>query len=212
MDRSIWRSGHGFKEDRRDRLWEPVATAHAVRYWTPGRWVGDQGSTPAAVGFAWAHWLTCAPLASWLDPIGIYDLAKRVDEWGVDVEWTSVRAGAKVLKSLGLMTEYAFAADLNSVVAAVLEVGPVVVGSEWLEGMIAPNKAGQVFAKGSSVGGHAYLIDGVDTVQQHLRIKSSSGETWGTVGHARIDFEDFEQVIGLGAELCVAAERRPMPV
>jgi hypothetical protein len=212
MDRKMWCSGHGFKEDERDYQWEPVACSRAVRYWTPGRWVGDQQQTPSCVGFAWSHWLSCAPVVSWLDPLGIYDLAKFLDEWqGEAYGGTSVRAGAKVLKRLGLMTQYAFAADVSSLVAAVLEVGPIVVGTEWLEDMFEPNANGQIFATGASAGGHAYLIDGVDTLQRHFRIKSSYGDRWGTMGHARIDFDDFDRLVQRGAEMCVAVERKPSP-
>ena len=137
--------------DPRDRrfLFRPRATRRRRRWWDDSRWFGDQGTTSQCVGFAWAHWLSCSPVRNWLDPAGIYTLAQHLDEWqGNDYEGTSVRAGAKVLKRLGLVVEYRWATAVEAISAAVLECGPVVLGTQWYEGMSSPNASGVMHVEG----------------------------------------------------------------
>jgi hypothetical protein len=78
----------------------------------------DQGNTGTCVGHGWKHCLMAAPIVRKKDdkpsPFDIYDAAIKVDEFpdndnDTDRQMgTSVRAGAKVLQTLGLLDEYAW--------------------------------------------------------------------------------------------------------
>lgn len=182
------------------------------RMWNEGQWAGDQGSKPHCVGYGWAHALQALPFRQWLNPDGIYELARLVDEWpGEEYEGTSVRAGAKVLKSLGLIESYRWAEDLESVVETILSVGPVVVGTSWMAGMSKPDPKGFITATGENQGGHCYLLSGVDTRRGFLRIKNSWGTSWADEGHAYIRFDDFRTLLSDQGEACLAVERKAVP-
>lgn len=204
--------GRYYIEDPRDGEY-PIRrekTKRTSRYWYDRRWLGDQKETPHCVGFAWAHWLVNAPHANFLDPDGIYTLAKYLDEWeGTDYNGTSVRAGAKVLNHLGLITEYRWTNDLDTLVNTVLTQGPVVVGTSWYESMMLPHpftRIIEVVELGKRLGGHAWLITGVSTRHKLLRGKNSWGD-WGAKGRFWIGFSDMDKLLSEYSEVCLALER-----
>lgn len=137
-----------------------------------------------------------------------YREAQKVDEWpGEDYAGSSVRAGAKVLQARGLVSEYRWAFTLDDVVLALLEVGPVVVGTDWYEAMFEPDEDGFLRPEGAVAGGHAYLLNGVSVGARKLRIKNSWSKSWGVNGRAYLDFQDFEELLA-GGEACLAMERK----
>lgn len=140
-------------------------------------------------------------------PAILYNEAQKVDEWpGEDYDGTSVRAGAKILKSKGYISSYAWAWDLETTIQALLTAGPVVVGTTWLYDMFFPNEKGIIKASGEIMGGHAYLLDGVNVNKQLFRIKNSWGRQWGYKGFAYISFNDMEKLILDDGEVCLAQE------
>jgi len=182
-------------------------------------WAGDQGVTPQCVGYAWVHWLEDGPVTQVrarppvLDPAVLYHEAQKVDEWeGEDYEGTSVRAGAKVLQAMGFINEYRWAFDLDTLVEAVLEYGPVVVGTNWYAGMDEPDREGIIHVRGSIRGGHAWEIRSVDRLQGFFGMKQSWGPGWGNRGFARISFKDVDRLLMEYGEACLASEVRLMPL
>lgn len=137
-------------------------------------------------------------------------LAKRKNTifyTGNSYDGTSVRAGAKVLQTKGFIESYLWAWDVNTVIQAVLEKGPVVVGTEWTYDMFFPNiDTAIIKPTGNSAGGHAYLINGVNTKKKLFRIKNSWGRVWGNKGHAYISFDDMDKLIRNQGEACLAIE------
>lgn len=197
--------------DRRDRQFMlPIKRSRLTsRYWTCNT-IEDQEDTPHCVGFAWAGWLMAPPIKQYIAPYGIYHLAQFMDEWeGEDYDGTSVRGGAKVLHSLGLITEYQWAFDADVVVGAVLEKGPVVIGVSWYEGMMEPKGDGYISPTGDIVGGHAALIDGVDTKKGFVRIKNSWGKEWGKKGRCFLLIDEFDKLLKGDGEACIGIEARP---
>jgi hypothetical protein len=204
--------------DPRDRAYsmltliaETPPTPRRFRYWNASGWWGDQGWEPQCVGYAWTHWLEDGPVTHpgpvpLVSPAWLYGSAQKVDEWeGEGYAGTSVRAGAKVLHDLGYIDAYLWAFDVDTVVEALLTIGPVVVGTDWYESMFRPEK-GQLYIDGRVVGGHAYVLNGVNTDSRRIRVKNSWGRGWGVRGHAWVTIDDMGRLIEDAGEACLAIE------
>lgn len=189
------------------------ATSATSKYWNDEEWWGNQGDSPKCVGYAWAHWIEDGPVthagkAPILSPDTIYSLAQKLDEWpGENYDGTSVRGGVKAVQSKGYVQSYLWAYDLKTLINTVLTMGPVVVGTNWYEGMFYPDANGLIKVTGRVAGGHCYVINGVDTVKKLFRIKNSWGREWGVNGRAYIRFSDMEQLIKRSGEVCLAVEK-----
>lgn len=209
--------------DSRDELYPVSAILQETpdipeKYWWANGWWGNQGSTSQCVVYSWMHWLEDGPViqdAILGRPQPMYNTTKfykecqRRDPWpGEDYDGTSVRAGAKILKHLGIISEYRWARTINDVVNTVLTLGPMVVGTKWYSGMSRPNSKGIMTPTGKQNGGHAYLINGVDKVNRFFRVKNSWGQNWGKKGYAFISFDDFETLLKDGGEACIAFENK----
>lgn len=203
--------------DPRDRLFSMAAVLPITpsprlwRHWWDYGWWGDQGQTNQCVGFAWEHWVDDGPTLHMprplYDPASIYHSAQTVDEWpGQDYEGTSVRGGAKALQALGRIREYRWAASLLEIEQAILSVGPVVMGTNWYESMMTPGFLGTIKVEGAIVGGHAYVLNGVNTIRRRFRIKNSWGRGWGSRGRASIGYDDMARLLAEDGEACLAIE------
>lgn len=208
--------GRTYIADERDEDF-PIrakATSRTNRYWNNTGWWGDQKATPLCVGYAFAHWYEDGPITHSAKPVPVakpqvvYDLAQELDEWeGTAYSGTSIRAGAKAMKVLGYISEYRWTYDLPTMIATVLELGPVVVGTTWWSDMFVPNKAGVIRATGFVCGGHAYVINGVNVAKKLFRLKNSWGKTWALNGSAFISFADMAMLIEqMDGECCLATE------
>jgi len=208
--------------DERDKKFQMKALLPAelpginYKYWWPSGWWGDQGDKPHCVAFSWAHWLVEGSITqdakrvggtSPVDTTYVYNEAQKVDDWeGEDYDGTSVRAGAKILKTMGYITSYNWAWDIEAVKTALLTTGPVVVGTNWHYDMFFPNEKGLIKATGEIMGGHAYLLDGINIDKKLIRIKNSWGRNWGKKGFAYISFDDMSKLISEDGEACLAVE------
>lgn len=191
----------------------PAAITRRSRYFWSG-WFGDQGSTSSCVGFSWTGWLTAGPVTQisrdWNShALSTYSEAQRLDEWeGEAYDGTSVRAGAKALQAQGFISEYRWAWTADEIVRAVLDVGPVVVGTVWTESMFTPNAKGVITPDGAVVGGHAYLIDGASLDRGLVRIKNSWGRGWGLAGRGYMTISHLAHLIDMDGEAALATEIR----
>lgn len=200
--------------DERDanfRLAAPAELLPDYRYYSTGP-VLDQGAYPHCVGYAWRQWLSSALLKTKTGPTApsIYTESQKVDEWpGEDYAGTSVRAGAKVLQSLGHIVNYFWASNATTVKNFILSGdGTVVVGSNWYEDMFDPDSKGFLHPTGANVGGHAYLLVGFSQDRNAFRLLNSWGRVWGESGRAWIHFNDLELLISQDGEAATATEKK----
>lgn len=198
---------------RRDKMWRigPIL---------------DQGREGACVGFGWTAEALSTPIPVRLKFMAhkvphepnefasfIYNEAKKIDEWeGVEYEGTSVLAGAKAMKNVGLVREYRWAFSLEDVIDTVLSKGPVVVGTYWYENMYDP-QGGILKPSGRVVGGHCYAVVGyrvkpaeLGGTEDALVIQNSWGPLWGRNGTALLSLTDAAYLLEYG-EAAVVTRR-----
>lgn len=206
--------GRLYKPDERDRLhlMAPnliIAAQREWRYWHTGDPI-DQGGTPQCVGYSGFKYLTSGPVRNTnlpFTPTDVYHGAQKNDEWpGEDYAGSSVRGCFKWLRKEGYVSEYQWAWDVGTIAAQILAHGPVVVGTNWYEWMMQPNSIGIIKPIGNIVGGHAYVLCGVNKAKEKFRIINSWGADWGNNGRAWIRFEDFQRLLDEDGEACIAKE------
>jgi len=214
MDRRL---GRLVKEDPRDReypvrmLFPRRKTKLTKRVWDDSVWSGDQGQTPECVGYGTVHFLEAGPVLQnpphpCLNPHRLYQEAQKVDGFPLPHDGTTVRAAMKVLKGQGYASAYHWATTLSQTIDTLLNLGPMVVGTNWYEGMFYPTKTGLLNLTGELAGGHCYLVMGVDTVKERFQIKNSWGMSWGLKGHAYIRFKDFARLLKEQGEAAITTE------
>lgn len=214
---------------------QATAALPTYKYWSGWRTHLDQtGDT--CVANAWTHFLTDSPRSHLLTDVDtdrpawtgtwtptyksptsgergfrgyLYDTAQGIDEFGdtPPAGGTSVRAGAKVLQSIGAIASYHWAFTIQDVVVAVLTTSPVIVGTNWYDDMFNPTGSQYIVTpSGGIAGGHAYKIDGYNQTTRLFRIKNSWGTGWGYNGYAHIRHDDLAALIDDYGEACLALE------
>jgi hypothetical protein len=211
--------GHIQLHDPRDALYPlsailPPKPFTTNKMWWDNGWWGDQGNTSMCTAFAWSHWLEDGPMIQdelanqekpLYDPTTFYKKEQLNDGIpGNNYNGSTVRAGAKILKGLNVINEYRWAQTLDDITTCLLTLGPVVVGTTWYTDMFNPDGNGLIHVAGGIAGGHAYVLNGVDTEKQLFRIKNSWGRGWGQNGHAFISFDDFNKLFTSGGQVCMA--------
>jgi hypothetical protein len=94
---------------------------------------------------------------------------------------TSAVGIAKAMKAAGGITSYQWTFGWDHFLAAI-DVGPVMLGTNWYSGMFDPNKQGYVEISGDLAGGHAYLGKGIDYKNQRVRCRNHWTKSWGPLG------------------------------
>lgn len=226
--------GRRFAPDNRDRnflmrrMLADVRTLAlpARKTWGIHRTALDQGQTGTCVGHAWRNFLRCAPIRterSGPSPFDIYRSAVSKDVWpdnndeaelpdgdaGLDFG-TSVRAGAEAVTAFGRLKSYVWAFELQPAIEWVLTQGPVVLGTNWYSSFSRPDTEGivRIQPNASVIGGHAYLLRGVDTRRALGRCSNSWGDEWGLSGEFMLPLRDLERLIHEDGEACAAVEKR----
>jgi hypothetical protein len=194
---------------------EPDDVPLRTLYWPMFDKVLDQGALPHCVSYAWHHFLISAPVTSQAESYSsdqltaFYRECQENDEWdGSDYQGTSVRAGAKVLQSRGIIGEYRWALNAAEARAFLLSRGPVIVGTNWYDGMFDPGPDGFIKPTGPIVGGHAYQLIGYSVARDAVRIANSWGADWGQTGRCWLSFSDLDRLIREDGEACSAMEIR----
>lgn len=229
--------GRRYAPDDRDRnflMRRMLPAARALQLPTRKTWginskALDQGNTGTCVGHAWRNFLRCAPIRTEKrgpSAFEIYRNAVPIDEWTENddevqlpdgdpgLDWgTSLRAGAEAVTALGRLKSYLWAFSLQPTVEWVLTQGPVVLGTNWYSSMSRPDAEGiaRITASSSPIGGHAYLLRGVDTRKALARCCNSWGDGWGLSGEFLLPFRDLERLIHEQGEACSAVQQALKP-
>lgn len=194
--------------------------------WRPGPLVLDQGQEGACVGFGWAHELAARPAIVPNVSNGyarsLYKAAQLIDEWpGEDYSGTSVLAGAKTVRTVGLISEYRWCLTIDDLIVALGYFGPVVIGVDWYTGMFNTNAEGYVKPTGYIEGGHCVILNGVsirrnsdpersiDYMRSFVSGVNSWGTEWGSAGRFRIALIDLMKLFP-GGDFCVPMGRKVM--
>jgi hypothetical protein len=192
---------------------EPPKVDH--KYWNANGWWGDQGGSSQCVAYAWTHYLEDGPVthsgsAPVIEPAMLYHQAQLVDEWpGEDYDGTSVRAAAKVLQGLGWIESYHWAWSADEIINAILTLGPVVIGTNWYQGMFYPDpKTNIIKPTGYVAGGHATKLDGANRRNGLIRLKNSWSRAWGKKGHVWVEAETLQRLMNEDGEACIAVEAK----
>ena len=211
-------SGFFFSTDPRNKyfVFSTLSTTRppiSKKNWWDDGWWGDQRNTPHCGAYSWLHVLEDGPVVQdaiadrsvpMISPDKFYKECKKVDGLPKNSHGTTILAGAQVAKQLGLISEYRWAETVEDVIDALLIFGPVIAGTHWYEGMNEPSMK----LTGRMEGGHAYVINGVDTDTKMFRVKNSYGKKWGDNGHGFLSFASLEKLLRAGGEVCIPFEKK----
>jgi C1A family cysteine protease len=206
-------------KDPRDRQYQlrrevPVKT---FRSWIAPGPVLDQGATSMCVAYSGGKYLMTHPVTNALPNLpDLYKECQRNDEWeGEDYDGTSVRALMKVFKNRGFVSEYRWAFDVQTLTGALINHGPVVMGTSWYMDMFVPDDNGYITPTGQNAGGLAYLLVAANTQRRNpdgskgaVRILNSWGPGWGQGGRAWLTLQNLEKLLKDWGEAAMATELR----
>ena len=180
------------------------------RYWySDGAWL-NQGSTPAAVGFVWTHWLADRGLRvpgvafNTRFATELFKESQEVAGLTGDAAGSYNWAAAEVLQRRELIEACYACPDADSVTLALLERGPLILGLTWREAMSTPEVVdGSAICRvdGEVQGGHVVLLNGISRDLEiggttgFVRLKNSWGTGWGNEGQALISIEDLDRLL-----------------
>jgi len=175
----------------------------------------DQDGHPYCVGYGVAGYGNCAPVDDQYtnaDGDALYREACAIGGYPDSEDGAYTRDGLKALRARGRIAAYAALPDVNAVAGWLANEGSVVVGTDWHAGMFDV-VGGYVVPNGPVVGGHCYLLIGVDA--DSFTLLNSWGIGWGDEGRARIRQEHFAGLLEREGEAWAAVELpldAPVPV
>jgi hypothetical protein len=148
--------------------------------------------------------------------VGVYSDATALDPWPgtfrPDDTGSDGLSVAKVLLARGLISGYTHATSLAATLTALAE-RPVIVGTNWLEGMFNPGSDGRLNVSGAVAGGHEYCLDEIDVENERAWIRQSWGPGWGIEGRAWLSWDDLGTLLADDGDCTILIPRsEPAPV
>lgn len=194
---------------------EPVITRKS--WWR--RHVFNQGSESSCTAQGAAGLLFTSPFRRQLDRanllaydesgerFSLYQQAQLQDPWdGAEPTYygTSTDAPFRVLRDRGQIREWRWCFGLQDVLTTISQYGPVVIGTNWHEGMDTPDRFGQIRPTGEIRGGHAYELYGILPSKRRAWLVNSWGRGWGIGGRAWLSFDDLGSLLQAEGEAVTA--------
>jgi hypothetical protein len=102
--------------------------------------------------------------------------------------------GAKAAQKMGYISGYLHAFTLAAALKA-LQLGPIICGTNWYEGMFDTTNVGEVQISGQVSGGHEWMAYGYDAPTGHILAQQSWGD-WGLRGRFWVTTATFERLLG----------------
>ena len=187
----------------------------------------DQSATGTCVGHGWRGWFEGEPKihapADGPDAFAIYRRAVLLDSIADNdgdatapqaqlQSGSTVRAGAKAMQEDGLISSYVWATRAAQIADYVTRAqgSPVVVGTNWYQGMFRPNEHGRVALTGGIVGGHCWVVNWFDG--KLFWCYSSWGEAWGVKdlngvgGSFTLSIAQLDRLVRERGEACCGTE------
>jgi hypothetical protein len=133
------------------------------------------------------------------DAIKVYTLATDDDDFPGNYPQEDTGStgsfACEAAMTLGYLTGYQCVGPTLDELLAALRKQPLIVGSNWLSGMWAPDSSGLLPVTGDVVGGHEYELTGFDTRTSEFSFLNSWSSAWGVGGAFRMKFNDFVQLL-----------------
>ncbi len=209
------------KPDERDERFRLRATpgfaelpAPRTHYWPLWSRQIDQGNTGTCVGHGVKHLLMAGPVAHRKPeptPFQLYDWAIANDEWAENdrdtarLFGTSVRAGLQAARHYGLIGWFGWARTLDEALRWLAWRGPLVIGVDWTEGMMQPDRERIIRATGAVVGGHCVALLGLNTSRGLVYGINS----WATFGRFWLPAEEFDGLMRRNGDVATPIETPP---
>ena len=165
--------------------------------WNYNRPLLDQGKSPHCPGFGAANFGNNPPVEdSFTNADGdrFYYLCKVIDGEPNQENGSNTRTVGKMLKQVGRINAYAFAANTDEMTYWLLHNGPVMIGSDWYT-----DPTGKV------AGGHFYIVNATYG-NKIYRIHNSWDDQWGVHGEAYISVPDMAFLLNNQGEAMTAVE------
>lgn len=187
-----YRLGRSVEHDERSKAFRAVTAPVPLRNRMHRRWgpLLDQGTVGACTYFGLLNALHRRPLyrpkQRYTNAEGLsgYSRATEIDPfpgtWQPDDTGSSGLAACKVAQERGLISSYDHAFGLQQTLQALVD-SPVMVGTVWLESMFDVPASGIIECRGAEVGGHLYVLSGIDVDYELVRI-DCAWRRWGVGG------------------------------
>lgn len=111
---------------------------------------------------------------------------------------------AKVLTKAGEIAGYRHTFTLNDALLALTKT-PWICGTNWTDGMFAPDSDGRVRPTGAVAGGHEYVAEQLDVDHQRVWFTNSWGASWGVDGRFYMTWDDFGALLRRDGDVTIFA-------
>lgn len=213
MDTSQYGLGRKVNHDPRSKGFPAPAagTARSVRYTHYGPWL-DQGHTNSCTGNALAQARNCSPshkarqpYKTEADAMRWYSRATQIDPFpGAmpdDDGGSDGNSVCKAAKEEGEITGWQHAFGIDHMIQTLQSKenggggGPVIVGTNWYESSFTLTPQGFLSVDGNVVGGHEWLVFGVNVPSKFLWAGNSWGD-WGPLkGKFKVAFTVMDRLL-----------------
>jgi len=218
----------------------PVATPQRKRrqWYTGNTRHFDQGNIGQCTAYSAAHLLVAGPVTQrpytytggeppintvamycraqeidkanhgWTDPTFCQDRSRPggVGDWGA-----TMRGAAQALREKGFIQNFWWLRTVDEIVAYLINVGPVWMGTKWTADMSIPDGEHFIRPTGSNQGGHAYILDQCELGPEYVWILNSWSKRWGHLGRAKLRLDDLESLLQNRGEALAVSEIRLQP-